>query len=72
MQNIVLKPVKSDTKIFDFLENASKIMHIDKLYYGFPMGHCKYKLTIPIGIKAKFDYISGNLIYTESPFTKQR
>lgn len=64
--------LQNKDKIFDFLENTSKIVHIDKLYYGFPMGHCKYKLTIPIGIKAKFDYISGNLIYTESPFTKQR
>lgn len=64
--------LQNKDKISDFLENTSKIVQIDKLYYGFPMGHCKYKLTIPIGIKAKFDYISGNLIYTESPFVKQR
>lgn len=74
---------RTDKKTFGLdLQNKNKIMHflneisdhigMDKLYYGFPMGHCKYKLTVPIGIKAKFNATSGSLIYTESPFIKQR
>ncbi len=59
-------------KIESFLKETAYRFGIDNLYYGFPMGHCKYKLTVPIGIKAKFDYMSGSLIYTESPFEKQR
>lgn len=59
-------------KIECFLKEAAYRFGTDNLYYGFPMGHCKYKLTIPIGIKAKFDCASGSLIYTESPFEKQR
>ncbi len=64
--------LQNKDKIINFLRYASDCLKTDKLYYGFPTGHSKYKLTLPIGIKAKFDYITGSLIYTESPFTKQR
>lgn len=64
--------LQNNQQIMNFLKTMSDSLHTDKLYYGFPMGHCKYKLTIPIGIKAKFDYKSGSLIYSESPFDHQR
>ena len=64
--------LQNKNKIMHFLHEISDCISVDRLYYGFPMGHCKYKLTIPIGIKAKFNAMSGGLTYTESPFTKQR
>lgn len=64
--------LQNKTKIRNFLNDIYDLFGISNLYYGFPMGHCKYKLTVPIGIKAIFNSISGNLVYTESPFVKQR
>lgn len=59
-------------KITRFLNEMSQTLQTDKLYYGFPMGHCRYKLTIPMGVKAKFDHLSGSLQFAESPFAKHR
>jgi len=37
--------------------------------YGFPMGHSKYKLTIPMGIQAELNIETGDIILRESPFS---
>ncbi|HHB78606.1 MAG TPA: LD-carboxypeptidase [Saprospiraceae bacterium] len=37
------------------------------VFYGFPIGHIQDQATIPIGITAKFDTTSRELIYLESP-----
>ena len=37
--------------------------------YGFPMGHSKYKLTIPMGIQAELDIETGNITFKENPFS---
>ncbi len=37
--------------------------------YGFPMGHSKYKLTIPMGVQAELDIQTGNITLKESPFS---
>lgn len=36
--------------------------------YGFPMGHSKYKLTIPMGVQAELNLETGNIALKESPF----
>ena len=37
--------------------------------YGFPMGHSKYKLTIPMGIQAELNIETGDITLKESPFS---
>lgn len=37
--------------------------------YGFPMGHSKYKLTIPMGVQAELDIETGDITLKESPFS---
>ena len=37
--------------------------------YGFPMGHSKYKLTIPMGIQAELDIETGDITLKENPFS---
>lgn len=36
--------------------------------YGFPMGHSRYKLTIPMGIQAELNIEAGNILLKENPF----
>ena len=38
--------------------------------YGFPMGHSKYKLTVPMGIQAELDLETGNITFKEKLFSK--
>lgn len=38
------------------------------LFYGFPVGHCAYKLTLPIGISASIVAETGDLLLMESPY----
>lgn len=40
--------------------------------YGFPMGHSKYKLTIPMGIQAELDVETGNITFKENPFSNSK
>ena len=37
--------------------------------YGFPMGHLKYKLTVPMGVEATVDLESGDIKLEESLFS---
>lgn len=37
--------------------------------YGFPMGHSKYKLTIPMGVQAELNIETGDITLKESPFS---
>lgn len=39
--------------------------------YGFPMGHLKYKLTIPMGIRATLNSETGDITLLESPFDRK-
>lgn len=38
------------------------------LFHGFPVGHCAYKLTLPIGITASIVAETGDLLLMESPY----
>lgn len=39
------------------------------VYHGLPIGHCAYKLTLPIGIRVHIEASGGNLTFSEPPFT---
>lgn len=41
------------------------------IIYGFPMGHSKYKLTIPMGVEASLNSETGDITLLESPFDKE-
>lgn len=38
------------------------------VFFGFPLGHCAYKLTLPIGITVELGVTSGQLTLLDSPF----
>ncbi|MGB9706694.1 MAG: hypothetical protein ACPLXP_01275 [Microgenomates group bacterium] len=40
--------------------------------YGFPMGHSRCKLTIPMGIQAELDLETGNIYLKENPFSETK
>ena len=41
------------------------------LFYGFPLGHCSYKLTLPTGIPTTIVAETGDLLLRELPYEKQ-
>lgn len=52
-----------------FLTRAEKIINKElPIIFGFPIGHCSYKLTVPIGIPISIDTETGNIILKEKPF----
>jgi len=68
---------KKDSKLLPELKNDSKrkefVMSLRKMFknnipilYGFPSGHGRYKLTIPIGIESTLDLKSGDIYFKES------
>ncbi len=62
---------KKKIEIFKFLNQIKQKYDIDNLFYGFPLGHCTYKLTIPIGINATLFSKNGSIRLTQSPFMEQ-
>ena len=63
-------------ELFDPVEIQKFVLKVRQLLkdnvpvvYGFPMGHAKYKLTIPMGIQAELDIETGDIILKESPFS---
>ncbi len=57
------------TRASIFVREVEKIVKNNiPVLYGFPIGHGRYKLTVPIGINAKLDLATGDLYLTESPY----
>lgn len=66
LRNELLNPVK----VQEFVLRVRKLLKDNvPVVYGFPMGHSKYKLTIPMGIQAELDIETGDIILKESPFS---
>lgn len=67
LRNELLNPVK----IREFVLRVRKLLKDNvPVVYGFPMGHSKYKLTIPMGIQAELDIETGDITLKENPFSK--
>ncbi|MCB9802136.1 MAG: LD-carboxypeptidase [Pseudomonadales bacterium] len=57
-------------KIAEFVSNVRALLDDNiPVIYGFPMGHSKHKLTIPMGIKAELDIETGDITIIESLFS---
>jgi muramoyltetrapeptide carboxypeptidase LdcA involved in peptidoglycan recycling len=66
LRDELLDPVK----IQEFVLGVRKLLKDNvPVIYGFPMGHSKYKLTIPMGVQAKLNIETGNIVLEESPFS---
>jgi len=64
-------PEFSDQKeIFSFLKKCSALFKDNiPFLYGLPIGHCAYKLTVPMGISVTIETSSGVIILNEPPFS---
>ena len=62
---------KFKIETFKFLHKISQKYNIKKVFYGFPLGHCNYKMTVPNGIYAKFIASTGQLCLKEQVFASQ-
>jgi len=66
LRNELLDPAKAQ-------EFALRVRRLLKdnvpVIYGFPMGHSKYKLTIPMGIQAELDIETGDITLKENLFS---
>lgn len=66
LRNELLDP----TKIQKFVLKVRELLKGNvPVIYGFPMGHSRYKLTIPMGIQAELDIETGNIIFKENLFS---
>ncbi len=68
-ENLLYPELRDPDRIRDFLREVSGLLGgKSPLFYGFPAGHCAYKLTLPIGITASIVVETGDLLLTESPY----
>jgi muramoyltetrapeptide carboxypeptidase len=65
------KELYDPSRVEDFMFEARKIIGDNvPVIYGFPMGHSKYKLTVPMGIEAELNIENGDITLLESPFAE--
>ena len=65
--------LRSQELILRFLRETSDFLGGKKeIFYGFPVGHCAYKLTLPIGVRATFVGNEGELLLHESPYLAEQ
>jgi len=68
-KNLLYPELQEPDRIKSFLGEISEIIGKTlPLFHGFPVGHCAYKLTLPIGITASIIAETGDLLLTESPY----
>lgn len=68
-KNLLYPELRDTNRVKRFVQEASELLGgIPPLFYGFPVGHCAYKLTLPIGITASIVVETGDLLLTESPY----
>jgi muramoyltetrapeptide carboxypeptidase LdcA involved in peptidoglycan recycling len=67
--DLLYPELRDSNRVRDFLREVSILLGGGlSLFHGFPVGHCAYKLTLPIGITASIVVGSGDLLLTESPY----
>ncbi len=60
--------LRDSDRVKGFLQEVSGLLRgRPPLFHGFPVGHCTYKLTLPIGITASIVVETGDLLLTEFP-----
>lgn len=68
-ENLLYPELRNPDRVRDFLREVSGLLGGRlPLFHGFPVGHCAYKLTLPIGITASIIVETGDLLLTESPY----
>jgi len=61
--------LRDPNQVKNFLQKVTDLLGGEMpLFHGFPVGHCAYKLTLPIGITASIVAETGDLLLTESPY----
>lgn len=66
----LIKELYDKKNVINFLNNVKKILNGNNpVIFGFPMGHLRYKLTIPYGVNSSLNIETGDLILNESPFS---
>ena len=59
--------------VWNFLQEISDFLGgKQEIFYGFPLGHCAYKLTLPVGLRATFIGNEGELRLQESPYLREK
>lgn len=68
-ENLLYPELRDPDRVKDFLQEVSGLLGGRlPLFHGFPVGHCAYKLTLPIGITASLVVETGDLLLAESPY----
>lgn len=67
--NLLYPELRDPDRIKRLLRELSELLKGEPaLFHGFPVGHCAYKLTLPIGITASIIVETGDLLLEESPY----
>ncbi len=67
--DLLYPELRNPNRVRDFLREVSILLGGGSLlFHGFPIGHCAYKLTLPIGITASIVVETGDLLLAESPY----
>lgn len=70
-ENLLYPELRDPDRVRDFLREVSGLLGgRPPLFHGFPVGHCAYKLTLPVGITASIVAETGDLLLTESPYQR--
>lgn len=51
-----------------FIQQLSAELHGKPVLFGLPIGHCVYRLTMPLGVRIAIDTESGTITFLEKPF----
>ena len=67
--SLLYPELRDQDQVKNFLREISELLGgKPPLFHGFPVGHCAYKLTLPIGITASIIAETGDLLLMESPY----
>ncbi len=67
--NLLYPELRDSNRVKDFLREVSILLGEElSLFHGFPVGHCAYKLTLPIGTTVSIVAETGDLLLAESPY----
>jgi muramoyltetrapeptide carboxypeptidase len=64
------KQLYAPNQVETFTKNIRRMFNDNMpVIYGFPMGHSRYKLTVPMGVEASLNLQTGDITLEESPFS---
>ena len=68
----LIRELSDRDNIRQFIDDVKRLTDDNlPIIYGFPMGHLKYKLTIPMGVEATLNSETGDITLLESPFEEE-